>query len=186
MNLIYFTTRAKFEIDDNIDSRSKIIAFWHGDLLMQPFLYKKVRGDRAISAIISEHRDGKLISSIVKLFGIGTIAGSSSKGGVKSLVSAIKTIKNNIDVAITPDGPRGPYRSIADGIVMIAQKCGVEIVVFETKPSRYWAFNSWDRFIVPKPFCTITYRAKKPFNVNDMTKEDALQLIKERMDRDVL
>jgi len=184
MWFLYFTTRARFEIDEEIDSSPKVIAFWHGDLLMQPFLYKKARIGKTVHCLISEHRDGRLISSIVDLFGIKTIAGSSSKGGAKSLISAIKILKNGEDVAITPDGPRGPFRSVAEGIVMISQKCGAKIVVFESAPSRYWRMNSWDRFVIPKPFCTITYRAKKPFSLDGLSKEEGISLVKEKMGRD--
>ncbi len=183
MWFLYLSTRARFEIDDAITPAPKIVAFWHGDLLMQPFLYAKARKNR-VHCLISEHKDGRLISSVVSLFGIETIAGSSSKGGRKSVINALRVLREGEDIAITPDGPRGPFRSIAEGIVMIAQKSGAEILVFETAPSKFWRMKSWDRFVIPKPFCTITYRAKKPFSLVGLEKEAALALVAKEMGRD--
>jgi lysophospholipid acyltransferase (LPLAT)-like uncharacterized protein len=56
------------------------------------------------------------------------LSGSSTRGGAKALLGAIKALQNGVDVAITPDGPKGPMHTIADGIVMIAQKTNSKIV----------------------------------------------------------
>ncbi len=121
---------------------------------MQPFNYQKLKPSGKISAMISQHKDGEAITRTVEYLGINSIRGSSSRGGAaKVLISAIKEIKGGgNDVAITPDGPRGPRHSVADGVVAISQKTNAKILVFNCKPTKYWQFNSWDKFILPKPF----------------------------------
>ena len=131
--------------------------------------------------MVSENRDGEIITNLVSKLGIGAIRGSSSKGGAKVIISALKELKDGNDIAITPDGPRGPRYSIADGVVIISQKSGKNIRCFNAIPSKYWQFNSWDKFVLPKPFGKIDFYISEPFSVKDMELEDAKSLIKTKM-----
>lgn len=158
-----------------------IVAMWHGDLIMQPFNYKNFKQNGVVKAIISEHRDGETISKTMEFLGIGTLSGSSTRGGVKAMIGAMKALKNGIDVAITPDGPRGPIYSIADGIVAIAQKTNSIILPFSSVPSRYWIFNSWDKFVIPKPFCQIDFYIQDPVEIQNKEFEDAKKILLEAM-----
>lgn len=65
-----------------------------------------------------------------------------------------------------PDGPRGPYHTIADGVVAMAQKTNIPIIVLQVKPKRFWELNSWDKFRIPKPFSVIKYYASSPFMID--------------------
>ena len=149
---------------------------------MQPLNYQNFAPNKDIKVIVSQHRDGETIRKTVEFLGIGSISGSSTRGGAKALIGAIKTLKNNINVAITPDGPKGPIYSIANGIVAIAQKADVKIIVCRIKATKYWQFNSWDRFIVPKPFGRIDFYMSQPFDVANMQIEDAKAKIKQKFD----
>ena len=181
VRFIYMTNKKEYHYA-NIDANTPlIVSMWHGDLLMQPFNYRHFRKNGNIKVIVSEHRDGELIKKIVQYLGVGGIDGSSSKGGLKALMNAIKEIKQGNDVAITPDGPRGPRFSIANGIVAIAQKTQCQIVALNAKPTHYWQFNSWDKFIVPKPFGTIHFYVSEPFNIDGLEMEEAKRVIKEKL-----
>ena len=181
VRFIYLTNKKVFHHANIDQSENYVVAFWHGDLLMQPFNYQKLRPNNEVRAMISEHRDGESIQKTVAFLGIGSIAGSSSKGGAKALITAIKTLKNGVDVAITPDGPRGPIYSIADGIVAISQKTNTNIVVLSSIPTSYWEMKSWDKFVVPKPFGKIDFYASEPFSVENLELEEAKQLIYSKM-----
>ena len=124
---------------------------------MLPFNYQHFKSKGTVKAIISEHRDGETIKKLVNYLGIGSLNGSSTRGGARVLLQAIKGLKSDIDVAITPDGPKGPLYSIADGIIPIAQKTDSKILPFSTIPTKYWQLKSWDKFIIPKPFGTIHF-----------------------------
>lgn len=182
VRFIYMTNKKHYHYPESVEENVPlIVSMWHGDLLMQPLNYRHFRKNGRIKVIVSEHRDGELIKKIVQYLGVGGIDGSSSKGGLKALMNAIKEIKEGNDVAITPDGPRGPRFSIANGIVAIAQKTHCKIVALNSKPTKYWQFNSWDKFIVPKPFGTIHFYVSEPFEIENLEQDDAKNLIKEKL-----
>ncbi len=148
---------------------------------MQPLNYRKFKPNGNIKVIVSHHRDGETIRKVVDYLGVGAISGSSSKGGAKALIQAIKTIRSGIDIAITPDGPRGPRYSVANGIVAISQKTNAKIVTCQIKTSKFWQLNSWDKFIIPKPFGIIDFYISEPFDINNLEMDDAKKLIKDKM-----
>jgi len=148
---------------------------------MLPFAYHGFRKRKSIDSIISEHSDGEIASRFIELLGGGVIRGSSTRGGVKALKGAFKSISQGRDVGITPDGPKGPRHSVSNGVVLIAQKKSVPIVTMNCQPSSCWRFDSWDRFFIPKPFCTLNFYFSEPFYINDLDEDKAKELIKERL-----
>ncbi len=180
IRLLYATCRKEFHTV-SLPKEPCIIAFWHGRLLMMPYLYKKVRGSHPIAVMISEHFDGELIARTISYFGLEAIRGSSKKGGAKVLIRALKKMQNGYDVAITPDGPRGPKYSVAPGIILLAQKSGAQIVPFFYEASSYWQLQSWDGFIIPKPFATLKFYAGTPFSVDGMEIQEAKDYVKKQM-----
>lgn len=157
------------------------MACWHGELLMIPYAYTKYRKTPNVKLLISEHFDGNLIAKTLGFFGFGTIRGSSTRGGAKALIAAIKELQNGYDMGITPDGPKGPRHEVQDGIVMMAQKTKTKITVVSIKPSSYWQLNSWDKFVIPKPFGIINYYISELIDVSEMDLGDAKAMIKERL-----
>ncbi|NPA73770.1 MAG: lysophospholipid acyltransferase family protein [Epsilonproteobacteria bacterium] len=182
VNLIYLSCKKRYFLPkEELDEGACIIAFWHGKLLMQPFLYKKLRGSHKVATMISEHFDGEVLSRMVKFFGFDSIRGSSRKGAIKVLKEAFKMVAKGYDIGLTPDGPKGPRYSVADGIVAIAQKKDLSIVPCNFTASSFWRLKSWDGFMIPKPFSTIYLFADEPFKVTSLDKEDAKAKIKEAL-----
>ena len=181
VRFVYFTNKKVFHHPKIDQNEPFVVAFWHGELLMQPFNYQKLKKNGKVSAMISEHKDGEAITKTVEYLGIHSVRGSSSKGGAKALISAIKEIKSGDDVAITPDGPRGPRHSVADGIVAIHKKANAKILVFNCKCTKYWQFNSWDKFIIPKPFGTLEFFISEPLDVSHLENDEAKEIIRDKM-----
>lgn len=154
------------------------MACWHGELLMIPYAYTIFRKNPHVKLLISEHFDGNLIAKTLIFFKFETIRGSSTRGGAKALIQSIKELKNGYDLGITPDGPKGPRHEVADGIIVMAQKAKVGIVLVEIKPSSYWQVNSWDKFIIPKPFGRIDYYISDLIDISEMDMEEARNKIK--------
>lgn len=161
-----------------------VIVFWHGELLFQPFVFQKFAKNKAVWVLISKHFDGEIISSAVRYFGIQSLRGSSSKGGIKALQHAIEKIQQNAYVVITPDGPRGPYHSVADGAVLLAQKTQVPVVVVRILYRNAWECKSWDKFKIPKPFSKVEFIIKEPFSLESMEMETARNYVKQKMEED--
>lgn len=104
--------------------RNVILAFWHGRLLMMPVMYRGC----GVSVLVSQHKDGELIARAVKRFNIDSVRGSSTRGwlgGVRGLLNAVKKGK---DIAITPDGPKGPKFNVQTGIIHLAKLTGLPII----------------------------------------------------------
>lgn len=182
MWIIYIFSRNRFNIDSQISNSNAIFIAWHGELLMLPFLYRKIRQKPNIFIIASEHFDAELIVRICALFGMQNIRGSSTKGGRRVLIQSMQRLKEGKDIAIMPDGPRGPYHSIADGAWAIAQKTGLPLVVLQVRPNRFWELKTWDKFRIPKPFCAIHYRASAPFRIDSaLSNDEAKAIISEAM-----
>jgi len=181
IRLLYATNKKELEPAVVIDEKPLIFACWHGELLMLPYLYKRYRKTPHAKVLISSHFDGLLISKTIEYFGLQTIAGSTNRNAAKVLIQGIRALKDGYDIGITPDGPKGPRHQVADGIIVMAQKTKTKIVLIRMLPTKYWQFNSWDKFTVPKPFGTLKYYATVPIDVTGLELEEARNLLQERL-----
>lgn len=140
------------------DEKQFILAFWHGRQLTLPYLYKGLlsKPRRILHILISLHSDGRLIARIVKLFDIHSVNGSSTRGGRAAFNNLLKVLRENGNVGMAPDGPRGPIHVCKFGVVALAQQSGVKIVPIAFSSKSKWRVNSWDRMFVPVPFSKAT------------------------------
>ena len=178
--LLYWTNKKRFH-HPSLSDQPYLLASWHGEILMQSINYKHFRPHTDIYAIVSQHTDGESIAKTFHKFGFHTIGGSSTRGGIKALSRAIRLLKSGNDIAITPDGPKGPKYSVADGIVAIAQKTDTPILACHIRASKYWQTSSWDGTKIPKPFGTIDYYIDEPFSITGLDTTTAKELIKKRL-----
>ncbi len=157
MRIIWFTSAKKFHFISPVGDEQHVCVCWHGELLMSPQAYRKIHKKHPASAIISSHFDGSLIASTLKMLGIRSLRGSSRNGAKQVLLQAFKSIKSGEEVLITPDGPRGPRQHMSDGAIGIALKSKLPIFVMNYRAEKYWQLNSWDRFVIPKPFTKVDF-----------------------------
>lgn len=181
IRFIYLTSRKRFHLPQNIPAEPVIFAFWHGDLLLQPYLYYQFRKTPKANVLISDHFDGQIIARTMKFFKLGTIHGSTTRGGAKVLIQGLKSLSEGYDIGITPDGPKGPRHVMSDGVIVMAQKRHAKVIVFQCVPSSYWQLSSWDRFTIPKPFGTLDFYASEPLDLAGMELEAAKSLVRERL-----
>jgi lysophospholipid acyltransferase (LPLAT)-like uncharacterized protein len=128
-----------------------ILSSWHGQLLVHIWANRF----RNLSAMVSEHGDGEIISRMMVQWGFRTVRGSSSRGGKRALLSMIEDLEAGKPFAITPDGPRGPAGVPAPGVLVASNRAGAAIVPMRSEASRSWRLKSWDRFEIPKPFAKV-------------------------------
>ena len=131
--------------------RAVIITLWHGQML--PLLYQH-RGE-GVAILISEHRDGEIIARIATALGHRTVRGSTTRGAGRALLSMVRQVESGQDIAVTPDGPRGPAKSFAPGALIVAQRTGAAIIPATVVARSAWRLGSWDRFMIPRPFTRI-------------------------------
>ena len=134
------------------EERSPVIfVFWHGRLL--PLIH--VHRHQGTVVLVSEHRDGDYLARLLHHFGFGTVRGSSTRGGVRGLKGLIRAARRGWDLAITPDGPRGPSRELKLGVLTVARITGLPLVPVGVGVTSAWRIRSWDGLLVPKPFSTV-------------------------------
>jgi lysophospholipid acyltransferase (LPLAT)-like uncharacterized protein len=120
---------------------------------------------KPIAIIISQSRDGEMIARVVDILGWRAVRGSSSKGGLRALKEIRALTRDGYRIGHIVDGPQGPFGRVKPGLLTIAQLAGAPIVPVIISAQRRWVFNSWDRFMVPKPFSKVLIRFAPPIRV---------------------
>ncbi|MGD2068145.1 MAG: lysophospholipid acyltransferase family protein [Gemmatimonadota bacterium] len=144
-----------------------VFVFWHDQLL--PLVHYHRNED--IVVLVSEHADGEYITRIIERQGFDTARGSSTRGGIKGLKALIRAGREGHDLAITPDGPRGPRHVFKPGALLAAQVIGAPIVPLAAGASASWRFESWDRFMLPRPLSRVTIEYGEPVYVDRAADE---------------
>jgi lysophospholipid acyltransferase (LPLAT)-like uncharacterized protein len=139
---------------------NSIVCFWHGRLLMMPFANRRGKG----KVLISRHRDGEFIARVMRYFNLGSVRGSYRKeGGISSLREIITDLKNGYDVAITPDGPKGPKYDVKKGIVELARLTGKAIVPISYSACKKKLFIPGIALSSPFPFQKFCFSGERLF-----------------------
>jgi lysophospholipid acyltransferase (LPLAT)-like uncharacterized protein len=124
----------------------RIYVFWHEYILL-PF---HMRGHCRLAMLLSQHRDAGILNEAARLGGFGVVRGSTRRGGASALRQLLDQGELT-HLAITPDGPRGPRRTLAQGAVYLASKLQMPLVALGIGFDRPWRVKSWDRFAIPRP-----------------------------------
>jgi hypothetical protein len=189
IKIVYYSSKIIIINNDSVKDRLKndqsiIIVSWHHQIMMAPFVanqIKKINQTRKIASLASKHGDGRFVGRIMEKFGVINIAGSTQDGRKSSrgidmhgLKEIFRVLKNQLGIAITPDGPRGPARKINGEVMKIAKLSGVPIVPFSIGYSRFFELNTWDKFKVPLPFGKICYHYGDLFFIDKQIKEEEI------------
>ncbi len=119
------------------EKRPFVFALWHGQLLPLVMRHRF----EGVKILISEHRDGEMIARIIGRFGLPAIRGLDARAERRARFSRCATRLRPVDeVAVTPDGPRGPARTFASGAIVAAHRAGAPIVAIGVSASRRGAF----------------------------------------------
>jgi len=163
LRLLFLTVRLRLTdhhgVTRNESERPIIMCFWHNRILgiTLAFLRGYPHGRRpGVTVLTSPSRDGEILARVVGGFGMSAVRGSSSRRGSQALRELVGIIENHGDIAITPDGPRGPRYKLGPGAISLAQLTGSPIVLLHARYSRCIRLKTWDGFIIPLPFSTIS------------------------------
>ncbi len=135
-------------------------AFWHGRLFMMPLVYK----GRKLSFLVSPHRDGQVVGKALTRFGFHPILGSTRRKGFSGFKQMVKA--QGSDIAIVPDGPRGPRYQVQIGVIELARLTGRAIIPLTFSASRRKIFKTWDHFLLPYPFSKGVFIWGEPVEVD--------------------
>ena len=185
IRFVFHTSRWSWRGFENPDrliaaNRPFIFCFWHGRLSM--IVCARRRGMR-YGALISMHRDGRLIARILRQFGVRIIGGPSSRDASSALQRCVAELAAGMSIGITPDGPRGPRMRASAGAVEIARRAGVPILPVAWSVSRRRILRPWDGFLVPLPFSRGVFIVGPPFEVSPTCGVDQIELARSELEQ---
>jgi len=180
MKLLWVTYRKKYHFINEPIEEQCIAVTWHAELLIAPQVYKKLRKKQKTAAIIAQHHDGEIIARIFKYLNILPLRGSSRRGAKAVLIAAIKALKEGYSVMITPDGPKGPRYTMSDGAVALALRANLPLMVVNYQANAFWKLNSWDKFVIPKPFTTL-HIYHQVITLSSLSKDEAKEYLQKQM-----
>ena len=155
---------------------SVVLAFWHNRLFVAAECARRLRKGRQACGLVSASKDGAWLAAFFKLVGIEAVRGSSSNRGATALRELVAAVQSGMDVAITPDGPRGPCYTVKQGPVHVARRAGAPLLIASCTFHSAWRLKSWDGFYLPKPFSRMTLHCKQLPCV-DSLGDDAARII---------
>ncbi|MFH1680690.1 MAG: lysophospholipid acyltransferase family protein [Candidatus Eisenbacteria bacterium] len=184
IRLLGLTWRIRWFGEEHLDScraRGKrvVFAFWHGRLLPLTYTHR----NRRIQILISRHRDGEIIRRVTESLGFGSVRGSTGKGGARAILAMARRAAAGYDLAITPDGPRGPRGAAQAGVVRISQRAGIPVLPLASASSRGFTLRSWDRFRIPAPFARVAVGYGPPIDVPRKLSNEEVEEYRARVER---
>ena len=162
-----------------------IFALWHNHLALCMKVYQSfVRPDHQhdhLAALISASKDGAFLAAILQRFGVRPVRGSSSRRGAQALLELTSWAERGFDLAVTPDGPRGPCHVVQEGVITLAQLTGLPIVPYSCRLRWKIRLKSWDRFEIPLPFSPCEMTFGEPIHVPREMTEDGRARLREQL-----
>ena len=186
------TATIRFSKDDpagyfRAEPPKTIFAVWHNRLALSAAMYQRyVRGfnsSRRMAAMVSASRDGGLLAQILENFGIEPVRGSSSRRGPQALIEMTSCAERGLDLAITPDGPRGPRYEAQDGVIVTAQVTGLPILPASYHLNWKIRLKSWDAFQIPLPFARCNIVFGNPIIVPREISDDERESLRKQLEQ---
>jgi len=184
----YYSSKRTFLGKDIFDKQFEtgkplIFAIWHGRMVFMSFMDKD---PLKTFVLISRHGDGALIAKVMDFFHVRQVRGSSNRsvsdkkgakdrGGGTALRESMNLLLAGNNMAITPDGPKGPRMRVRGNIINIAKLTGAIIIPISFSSSRCHIFKSWDRFMLPLPFGRAFFVFGKPISINKESDKEFLE-----------
>lgn len=193
VRLVAATLRFRWEPFPRLLSESAgphIFCAWHNRLPLSLFMYHgfmRAHGRTPrLAAIVSASRDGAMMTRVAELFGVQPVRGSSSRRGAQAMLELASYAAQGYDIALTPDGPRGPRYVCKEGVLSLAQLTGLTIVPVSYHLGWKICLKSWDRFQIPLPFSRVTVSFAEPLAVPRDVSAEGREALRRELDQRLL
>jgi len=189
LKTLFLTLRLRF--NDRIGfttghyQKPVIMCFWHNRILgitlchLRKYPHKKRRG---VTVLTSPSRDGGILAEVASGFRMGSVRGSSSRRGSTALLELVSLVEKNCDIAITPDGPRGPRYKLGPGAILLAQRTGAVLAPVHARFSWCFRLKTWDGFIIPLPFSTVSVTVDEMIPVPPELSDEEFEALRSRLE----
>lgn len=196
MLIVFFircvTATIRFHTDDRSgyfrnEPPKTIFVVWHNRLALSAAMYqlyvRAFNSKRRMAAMVSASRDGGMLAQILEGFGIEPVRGSSSRRGAQALIEMTTCAERGLDLAITPDGPRGPRYEAQDGVIVTAQLTGLPILPASYHLNWKIRLRSWDGFQIPLPFARCDVVLAEPITVPRDISDEERESLRKQLER---
>jgi lysophospholipid acyltransferase (LPLAT)-like uncharacterized protein len=160
-----------------------IYSFWHRAVFPASWMWRKQR----IAVMVSRSFDGEYIARIIERLGFVPVRGSSSRGGAGALLGMKTFLERGESVAFTIDGPRGPKYVAKPGPVGLSKVTGIPMAAFYVALGNSWVLQTWDDFMIPKPFSKALVRLSRktivPADADDTQMADCHAQLQAALER---
>ena len=146
---------------------------------------KRFREQRRLAAMVSASKDGGLLARVLEYYGVQPVRGSTSRRGRQALLELITWAERGHDLAITPDGPRGPCYVVQDGVLSLAQLTGRLVIPVSYSLSWKIRVRSWDRFQIPLPFSKCVVVLGNPIRVPREATDEEREGLRQGLEADL-
>jgi lysophospholipid acyltransferase (LPLAT)-like uncharacterized protein len=189
IHVVGATLRYRWEFHPELSKagRPVIFATWHNRLPLSLLMYRGyVRHfghPHQLAAIVSASKDGAVVARVLEHFGVQPVRGSTSRRGPQALLELTTWAEQGYDLAITPDGPRGPRYNVQLGAIALAQLTGLPIIPVSNSIGWKITVNSWDRFQIPLPFSRAVMKFGQPLRVPRETSDDERESLRQELEK---
>jgi lysophospholipid acyltransferase (LPLAT)-like uncharacterized protein len=162
-----------------------IYTIWHNRLTISMKVYERFNPGNltpGLAVMVSASKDGGLLTAVLENFKVRPVRGSSSRRGRQALLELTTWAQDGYDVALTPDGPRGPCYVVQDGVISLAQLTGLPIVPVSCHLAWKLRIKSWDRFQIPLPFSRCEVIIEKPIRVPRDAPEEQRETARQQLE----
>mgnify|MGYP000005845591 CR=1 FL=1 len=182
LNLLVKTLKIKIENSEVLSSKNFVLMFWHGKMLCGWWLGK----NKNFFGVVSQSKDGEILSRLLLKWGYKLIRGSSSKDSKEVMNQMINVLKDGYSIAITPDGPKGPREKMKIGGLIAAVRTNKPVILCGIEYAEKFVFKSWDKFELPKPFSNVLIRLSEPKNYPQGLSNDEYEKIRQELENELI
>lgn len=136
--------------------------------------------------MVSQSKDGDFISKIGQKIGWIPVRGSSTRGGKEALRVMIQGVSENRIAGHIVDGPTGPPHIVKPGLISLAMNTDAVISQGIVSYKKAWIFNSWDHFMIPKPFSKVLFRFGPIFPVPKTMNDDEFESLRKQLEDEMI
>jgi lysophospholipid acyltransferase (LPLAT)-like uncharacterized protein len=184
LRLLQWTLRVDMRGDDTLRERwargeRAIVSFWHNRLLMLPL----IADGQPMCIMVSQHRDGEIATHLLAAWGVETVRGSATRGAVGGFLRLVDAYRHGRNLAVIPDGPRGPRYVAKPGAAYLAKAVGSPIFPIAYAATRVARLRSWDGLMIPLPFARLIIQFGEPLEVPAQSSDEQVEDCRVELER---
>jgi lysophospholipid acyltransferase (LPLAT)-like uncharacterized protein len=158
--------------------------YWHQmHVYCARYMLDQLDRGMKVGFLISPSVSGEVPAAMAAKWGATVVRGSPTRTGGQALRDMYLTInRQGVSPVITVDGPKGPPRVAKNGAVLLARLTRAPMIPIAFAASSATLWNSWDRFMVPRPYSRIVIVVGEPLSVPAGTAIDDLEPFRQELE----